>query len=116
MCPPVAGLAGSGNGFAGPDAPLEHLVRELATLFARQNEQLSVLARNMTDMQEQLCELSDAAALTAEWMRTDDARANSIDKTLHGLRERFDATQTASVSSVETKSIVSDWPCQKLQD
>ena len=104
MCPPVAGLVGSRNGFAGPDAPLEHLVRELATHFARQNVQLSVLARNMTEMQEKLCELSCRRP------------QNSFDKTLYGLRERFDAIQTASVSSVETKSIVSDWPSQKLQD
>ena len=68
----------------------------------------------MADMQTQLLELSNAAAVTAEWMRTHDARANSSDKTLDCLRERLAAPQTASVSSIETRSIVSDWPLPKV--
>ena len=62
----------------------------------------------MADIQKQLCELSNAATLTAVWMRTYDALANSIGKTLDGLRERLNALQTASVSSVEMRSIVSE--------
>ena len=119
MCPPAAGLAGSGDGFtgasapAGPSAPLEHVVRELAAWFAHQNEQFSVLARNMADMQKQLCELSSAAALTAEWMPTHEARASDVDKFLDSLREYLDALRSASVS-VETTSVVSDWPLLKV--
>ena len=93
---------------------LQHLVRELAAQFAGQNEQFAVVANNMANMQKQPLELSNAAALTAEWMRTRDARANSSDKTLDCLRERLAAPQTASVSSVETRSIVSDWPLPKV--
>ena len=109
MCPPVARLTGSSDGVNGAGAPdgaaLEHLVRELATQFARQNEQFTFLASIMADMRRQLRELTDAATRTTEWMRTHESRANDIDKSLDSLRERLDALQSASVSSVETKSV-----------
>ena len=114
MCPPVGGGTGTDDGFTGAGAPvgtgtsLEHVVRELATQFARQNGQFAVLASSMAVLQRQCRELTDAATRTTEWIRTHEARANNIDKCLDVLRERLDAFQSASVSSLETKSIVLD--------
>ena len=41
-------------------------------------------------------------------------RANDVDKSLATLRDSLNALQSASVSSVETKSTVSDWPLPKI--
>ena len=113
MCPPLGGLTGVGFTRtrlpAGPDATLEYLVRELTTQVTRQNEHGTLFANSMVDIQRQLRELTDAATRTTEWMRTHEAHKNDIDKSLDSLRERLDALQSASVSSVETKNIVSDW-------
>ena len=114
VCPSPAagnGLAGArspARSPAGPNASFEFLAREMATQFARQNEQFSVVQSSMADMQRQLRELSITTALTMEWMRSFETRSGDIDKTLDPLRERLDALQLASVSSMETKSIVSD--------
>ena len=66
---------------------------------------LIFLASIMAYMQRQLRELTDAATQTTEWMRKHDACANDIDKSLDSLRNCLDALQSASVSSVETKSV-----------
>ena len=79
-------------------ATLEHLVRELATQFARQNEQV-YFPRKLHGIH------AETASRTTECMRKHDARANDIDKSLDSLREGLDALQSASVSSVETKSV-----------
>ena len=75
-CPPLAagdGLAGAGS-LAGPNASFEFLAREMATQFARQNDEFSVLQSSMADMHRQLRELSITIALTTEWMRSFETR------------------------------------------
>ena len=122
MCPPLGNLIGDVvNGVDGACAPhssgvsFEHLVRELASQISGQGEQFSLFSKSMADTQRQLRELTDACTPATEWIRSHEERANGIDKSLESLRVQLDALQSASVSSVQTKSVVSDWP-QSLQD
>ena len=117
MCPPVGGL--TGDGFtgagvpAGPGASLEELVRELAV---RQNEQVNSL---YLPTALQICSDSPASLLKSPTARRSGCAPNrhvlsTSTKTLDSLRPRMDAFRPASVSSIETKSIVSDWTLPKI--
>ena len=118
MCPPLGGVIGDGFTATGvpasPAVTLKQVVRDMLTQVTRQSEQFAFFANSMAHMQRQLRALADAATRTSEWMRTHVAIVNDTDKSLGSLRERLDALQSASVSSVETKSIVSGWPVPKI--
>ena len=115
MCPPVSHAAG--NGFTGTGVPassgasLEAFLRDLSV---RQTEQFAILTNSIASIQRQLSELTDVTISTTEWMRAQQARSLDIDKTLASLRASMDALQSASVSSVETKSVVPDWLLPKV--
>ena len=81
---------------------------ELASQITRQGEQFNLFAISTADMQRQLRELTDVSARATEWMRSHEERANNIDKSLGPFRVQLDALQSASVSSVYTKSVASD--------
>ena len=115
MCPlPAAGdgLAGAGSP-AGPNASFECLAREMATQFARQNEHSSPFYRTAW----QTCEdsfVTSPSLLPAR--RSGCALSKRVQTTLikpwtHCVG--LDALQSASVSPVETKSMVSEWPLPK---
>ena len=84
----------------------------------RQTEQLAVLTNNIasmqTNMQKQISELKAIATQTTKWVQDQQARSNEIDKTLAELRANVVALQSASVSSVETKSASFVWPLPKI--
>ena len=115
MCPSVCHVAGdgyTGNGVpAGSGASLEVSLRELA---AAQTEQFTILTNSIAGIQRQFRELTDITSPTTEWTRSQQARSVDVDKTLESLRASMDALQSAPVSSVETKSVVSDWPLPKV--
>ena len=59
-------------------------------------------------MQKQISDLFAVTSATTQWMREQQARSIEIDKTLADIRADLVALQSASVSSAETKSAISD--------
>ena len=101
MCPssglvPPDGNGSPGTGVPGAGSSTDQVIREMSAQF--------------TGVQRKLSELPFAANTTADWMRQHDARAFEIDKSLSSLRGRLEAILSAPVSTVETKSVMSDWP------
>ena len=100
------------DGFNGTGVPassgasLESFFRDMS---ARQSEQFAILTNCIASMHRQISELIDVNR-TTEWMHARQARSVDIDQTLAPLCASMDAMQSASVSSVEAKSVVSDWP------
>ena len=115
MCPPVSHAAG--NGFtstgvpAGSAASFEAFICDM---FVRQSDQFTILTNNIASIQRQLSEHNDMPSCTQEWMHAQQARSADIDKTLASLHASMDALESASVSSVVTKSVVSDWLLRKI--
>ena len=54
--------------------------------------------------------LTATTRMCTQWMQERQARSLEIDKTLADIRADFVALQSVPVSSVETKSAISDWP------
>ena len=117
LCPPLDNLVGDGASVSGANAPnscgvsLEHLVSELASQITRQGEQFTLFTNDMADLQQHVRDLTDAstrARLSGPVLTTNVPMV--IDKSLESLRAQLDALQSASVSSVEMKSVVSDTP------
>ena len=111
MCSPV-GLAAD-NGLTGTGVP----AGSGASLEAVQTEQFarltSSIASRRAKLQKQISDLVAVTTASTKWMQEQQTRSSEIDKALADFRADIVALQSASVSSVETKSAGSDWPLPK---